>query len=107
MRRTLESEHLSWRMTSPLLREQNELSDQRRLAREARLESLVDQVQQLERRLGEFEQVTGELLDEPGERVAAAAQHAAEAKEQVALGALAVDRPGTATTVVAPRRVKV
>jgi len=94
-------------MTSALLREQNELRDQRRLAREARLESLVEQVQQLERRLGEFEQVTGEQLDEPGERVAAAAQHAAEAKEQVALGALAVDRPGTATTVVAPRRVKV
>jgi len=107
VRRSLEPQHLSWRMTSALLREQNELRDQRRLAREARLESLVEQVQQLERRLGEFEQVTGEQLDEPGERVAAAAQHAAEAKEQVALGALAVDRPGTATTVVAPRRVKV
>lgn len=107
LRRTLESEHLSRRMTPALLREQNELRDERRAAREARLESLIEQVQQLERRLGEFEQVTGEQLDELSDRVAAAARHATEARERVASAASAVDMPGTATTVAAPRRVKV
>lgn len=107
LRRTLESHHLSRRMTSALLREQNELRDERRAAREARLESLIEQVQQLERRLGEFERVTGEQLDELSERVAAAARHATEAQERVASAASAVGMPGTATTVVAPRRVKV
>ena len=113
LRRTLESEHLSRRMTSALLREQNELRDERRAAREARLESLIEQVQQLERRLGKFEQVTGEQLDELSERVAAAARHAVEAKERVAsaagragLATAAPGLPGTPTEALAPRRVK-
>ncbi|MCY3923598.1 MAG: hypothetical protein OXG27_14560 [Chloroflexi bacterium] len=108
LRRTLESEHLSRRMTSALLREQNELRDEQRVAREMQLQNLIQSVQQLERRLGEFEEVTGEQLDELGERVAAAGRQATEAKERVGLAPhTPAGRGGVPTAVSAPRRVNV
>ena len=78
---TLESEHPTRRRTLALLREQGDLRDERRLSREARLDSLVEQVQGLGRRLGTFKQVTAEQLDELVERWATAALHAAETRE--------------------------
>ncbi|MCY3570805.1 MAG: hypothetical protein OXH19_05635 [Chloroflexi bacterium] len=108
LRRTLESEHLSRRMTSALLREQNELRDEQRVAREMQLQNLTQSVQQLERRLADFERVTGEQLDELGDRVAVAARQATEAKERVAMAPHTPARWGGApTAVAAPRPVQV